>query len=308
MEDIKIEQFKEKLELLGYSRRCQQDYPEEIARFFHYLREEEGLQSLKEVTPQHITAYHTWLRYTPYKENTLRTAIAVSVRLNIVKTFYRLMYQEKLLDHNYAPFISLPKVKSKLPKHVPSIKDMESLLETANGKSLLGIRDRCILELLYATGLRNRELRNVTLDDYDMTEHTLFVHGKGDKDRIVPVGDWVKDILFDYLSTVRPKLDVKQLPYLFLSKRGRKLHRVNLNDMIRKYVKKAGVTYQVTAHSFRHAVATHLLKSGADIRYVQELLGHTKLSTTQVYTRIEISFLQKAHRKYHPREKRSQRK
>jgi integrase/recombinase XerD len=131
------------------------------------------------------------------------------------------------------------------------------------------------------------------------------VKGKGSKDRIVPVGDWVMPYLREYLEVARPKLVNPREPIdlLFLSKNGRMITNCNLNDLVRKYCKRAGIEKRITPHSFRHACATHLLKGGADIRYVQELLGHADLSSTQIYTHIDISFLKKAHSKYHPRER-----
>jgi site-specific recombinase XerD len=166
-------------------------------------------------------------------------------------------------------------------------------------------RDRALFELLYATGLRSEEVRSVTVDNLDKIERTLFVTGKGSKDRIVPVGDWVMPYLLEYLEVGRPGLvdsrDPK--PFLFLSKHGLRLTTANLGDILRKHAAKAGLDTRLTPHAIRHACATHLLKGGADIRYVQELLGHADLSSTQIYTKIDITFLKQAHKKYHPRER-----
>ena len=132
-----------------------------------------------------------------------------------------------------------------------------------------------------------------------------MVTGKGSRDRVVPVGGWVMPYLLEYLEAARPRLINPRdpLPLLFLSKNGRMITFANLGDLIRKYCKRAGIETNITPHTFRHACATHLLRAGADIRYVQELLGHAQLSTTQIYTKIDITFLKQAHKKYHPREK-----
>jgi integrase/recombinase XerD len=182
---------------------------------------------------------------------------------------------------------------------------MQTLIESVLPTNPLSIRDRCIVELLYATGLRNQELRTLPVGNVDLTEKTLFVTGKGSKDRIVPVGDWVMPYLLEYLEAARPKLINLREPteLLFVSKNGRMITEANLGDMIKKYARKIGLDIPITPHSFRHACATHLLKGGADIRYVQELLGHSDLSSTQIYTQLDISFLKQAHKKYHPRER-----
>jgi integrase/recombinase XerD len=148
-------------------------------------------------------------------------------------------------------------------------------------------------------------VRTLTVDSFDITEKTFLVKGKGGRDRIVPVGDWVIPYLMEYLTASRPRLINSREPsdLLFVSKNGRRIINCNLNTLIGKYAKKAGLESRITPHSFRHACATHLLKAGADIRYVQELLGHAQLSTTQIYTKIDITTLKAAHKKYHPRER-----
>ena len=305
MDVIKIHQFTEKLELLGYSKRCIADYPAYLRLFFRYLEEHENLRNVADVKPEHITGYHTHLQYTKRKSGSYLTSATVRTRLNIVKTFYRVMFEENLVDGDYAAGIILPKRRKSLPRHVPSEKEMQTLLDSILPADPITTRDRALLELLYATGVRSEEARSIALDQLDLTEKTLFVVGKGAKDRIVPVGEWVMPYLREYLEANRPKLLNRREPtvLLFLSKNGRMITNCNLNDLIRKYCKRAEIVNRITPHSFRHACATHLLKGGADIRYVQELLGHADLSSTQIYTKIDISFLKKAHSKYHPRER-----
>jgi integrase/recombinase XerD len=215
------------------------------------------------------------------------------------------MHREKLVERDLGPLITIPKRKSSLPHHVPGEKEMQSLLNAIVPTDAITTRDKAMLELLYATGMRNEEIRTATVDNLDIPERTLLITGKGSKDRVVPLGEWVIPYLVEYLEASRPKLlNLKQpTNLLFISKTGRRISNGNLGDIIRKYTKKAGIEQTITPHSFRHACATHLLKAGADIRYVQELLGHGDLSSTQIYTRIDISFLKKAHRRYHPREK-----
>ena len=306
MEEIKVHQFREKLELLGYSKRTVKDYPDYLRLFFKYLEKEEDICQVSDILPEHITGYHAYLQYNKLnRNNTWLSSVTIRSRLQTVKTFYQVMHQERLIEHDYAPLIIMPKSKRGLPKHVPSEKDMQMLLDSIKPVNVMTTRDRAILELLYATGVRNRELRELRVENLDFDEKTLFVNGKGSKDRVVPVGDWVLPYLREYLEAVRPKLINPRMPeeWLFLSKNGRIITNGNMGDLIRKYTTRAGIDSPITPHSFRHACATHLLKGGADIRYVQELLGHADLSATQIYTKIDISFLKQAHKRFHPREK-----
>jgi len=305
MEEIKLHQFREKLNLSGYSKRVVKDYPDYVRLFFKYLEQEEDIHSVADIIPEHITGYHAYIQYKKLnKKDTYLSSVTIRVRLQTVKTFYAVMYQEKLVKQDYAPLIKIPKRKKSLPKHVPSEKDMKILLESIQPDNSLRIRDRTMLELLYATGIRSDELRTITVDNLDLQEKTVLVCGKGSKERVVPIGDWVLPWLREYLEVSRNKLLTvnNQTDLLFISKNGRKLTEGNLCALVHKYVKKSGLDYRITPHSFRHACATHLLKNGADIRYVQELLGHSDLSSTQIYTKLDIGFLKKAHKKYHPRE------
>ena len=305
MEEILLHQFAEKLELLGYSKRVIADYPASVGFFFVYLDEKENVSSIADVLPSHITGYHTHLLYGKQKDGSKLSGGSVCARLVAVRSFYRIMFAEGLEPHDYAHLILIPKQRSPLPKHVPSEKEMLILLESVVPVNVLSIRDRALLELLYATGIRNEEARTLAVSSLDLEQKTLFVTGKGSKDRVVPVGDWVVPYLLEYLEVARSKLVNKKEPteLLFVSKNGRQITNCNLGDLIRKHTKAAGLENRITPHSFRHACATHLLKAGADIRYVQELLGHADLSSTQIYTKLDITFLKLAHKKYHPRER-----
>lgn len=302
IEEIKLHQFAEKLDLLGYSQRCIKDYPYAVSRFFSYLEEKEDVVSLQQVTQHHITAYHTYLQFGRFYKGKHLATRSVTYFLDPLKTFYRIMYQERLVPIDLSSYVVPPKRHSYLPRNVPGSEKMAALLNAADGKDLLSMRDRCILELLYATGIRNQELSLLTLDDYNNAEGTLLVTGKGSKDRIVPAGWWTVEYLNEYIQVIRPKLIKKPTKVLFLSKRGIALRRNVIGYIVAKYAKKAGLD-NVTPHTFRHACATHLLQNGADIRYVQELLGHAYLSSTQIYTRVDISYLKKVHTACHPRER-----
>jgi integrase/recombinase XerD len=305
MDEIKLHQFAEKLELLGYSKRCIADYPAYVRLFFQYLDEKENVRTAAEIKPEHITAYHAHLQYSKRNDGGYLSTATVRARLQVVKTFFTVMHQEGAVSQDIAGLIKLPRTKQSLPKHVPTEKEMKRLLDSIAAENVITTRDRALLEVMYATAVRSEEVRSLTVDSLDIPEKTLMVAGKGSRDRVVPVGSWVMPYLLEYLAAARPKLVNPRdpQPLLFLSKNGRMITLANLGDLIRKYCHRAGIDSNITPHSFRHACATHLLKAGADIRYVQELLGHAQLSTTQIYTKIDISFLKKAHKKYHPREK-----
>jgi integrase/recombinase XerD len=290
MDEIKLHQFAEKLELLGYSKRVVADYPASLRQFFRYLADHESVDTIA---------------FGKTKRGEYLSSGTVCARLLAVRSFFRIMHDERLIDRDLATAVTMPKHRAPLPSRVPGEKELQTLLDSIAPNSSITTRDRAMLELLYATGLRNEELRGLTLDNLDIAEKTMFVHGKGSKDRIVLVGGWVMPHLLKYLESARPLLHSSRNPtdLIFVSKNSRRITNCNLNDLIRKYARRAGLEHRITPHSFRHACATHLLKAGADIRYVQELLGHADLSSTQIYTRLDITFLKAAHRKYHPREK-----
>lgn len=298
MEEIKVHQFKEKLELRGYSKRTIVDYPEEVRRFFEYLSSEESLNTVKDVELEHINGYHTFMKFCSKRKLSTKT---VHYRLSAIKTFYKIMSEEGLLKNDLSESIVLPKDRKNLPKNIPSQSQIITMLNEIDSCNPMTLRDRAILELLYATGIRNQELRTITLDDYNDLESTLLVSGKGSKDRVVPVGLWVKPHLAEYLKEVRPRLVKEHTDIFFITKTGKPLLKSDLVNIVKKYSERSGIE-KLTPHTLRHACATHLLQNGADIRWVQELLGHADLTSTQIYTKVDISFLKKAHGKYHPRE------
>jgi integrase/recombinase XerD len=304
MEEIKLHQFAEKLDLQTYSPRSIKTYCDDVERFFAWLSEHEGLQSLDEVNERQLSAYHAHLQYSKTAKGTYLATTTLHHMLYAVKLFYRFMHQERLIKHDYAHLITPPRQKRGLPKNVPGEQDIAAMLDSVKPTNLLDIRNRAILELLYATGIRNMELRLLTLEDLNLSERTLFIHGKGAKDRVVPLGSWVVPYLTEYLEAVRPKLlRSKKSDLLFVTKSGNEIPAENLCYIVRTRAKAAGITQRLNPHTMRHACATHMLRGGADIRYIQELLGHAELSTTQIYTHVDISMLKKAHKQFHPREK-----
>jgi len=167
----------------------------------------------------------------------------------------------------------------------------------------LGLRDRAMLELLYSTGIRVSELAALNVGDLDLRNAELRVRGKGSKERIVPLGEVVREYLGRYLSASRPYLAPTEKPALFLSLRGKRFHYTNISFLVRSYGRKAGIRKRVSPHGLRHTCATHLLQGRADIRHIQRILGHASIATTQRYTRVEIADLKKVLKRCHPRER-----
>lgn len=302
MEQIKLHQFREKLQLLGYAKRSCIEYTDEVERFLRHLEEKESVGSVLDIKPEHIQAWHAHMTFEASAVYKRRLASGtVWHRLQVIRMFFKIMYQENLLPFDYTAAVILPKYQRSLPKQVPDVNAIRRLLQAAVPDGPLGKRDRFMLELLYATGIRNQEICELTLQRLNIQDRTVHVTGKGSKDRVVPLGEWVIPYALEYLHTGRPYLvRLVDTDLLFPSRNGWPLPRQNLNWILRKYANIAGLPNKITPHILRHACATHMLQAGADIRYVQELLGHEDLNSTQIYTRVTIGDLKKAHLKYHP--------
>ena len=211
-----------------------------------------------------------------------------------MRQLFKYMAAEGIIKENPSLLIQGPKVGRPLPK-VISQKDVEALLAAPDRNSRLGLRDGAMLELLYATGLRVSELINVKKENWH--DGWLVVRGKGGKERLVPYGDQARDLVAKYLNT---RLH-KDSPYVFLSSRGKPMTRQNFWDRVKRYAKQAGIGKSVSPHTLRHAFATHLLMHGADLRAVQVMLGHSDITTTEIYTHIAQERLRQIHEKFHPR-------
>ncbi|UCD20312.1 MAG: site-specific tyrosine recombinase XerD [candidate division WOR-3 bacterium] len=229
------------------------------------------------------------------------SAVSINRKISTLKTFYRFLVQTKVLSDNPSVDLELLKVQRRLPV-VLSVDEVEAIVEAADAKTPLGLRDRACLELLYSSGLRISELLNMRVNDLNLKEKLLSVIGKGNKQRLVPFGRRAEQAVEGYLDAGRPLLlKGRSSSNLILSARGRRLSRMGFLKILRGYLLKSGIKKKVTPHTFRHSFATHLLEGGADLRVVQELLGHADISTTQIYTNIDREYLKEVHRAYHPR-------
>ncbi|MEO0189597.1 MAG: site-specific tyrosine recombinase XerD [candidate division WOR-3 bacterium] len=229
--------------------------------------------------------------------------VSINRKISAMRSYYAFLYSNNCIDKNPAEDLEVLKVGRKLPQTL-SIEEVNAIIESAEEKTPAGLRDRVCLELLYGSGLRISELLNLKISDIMTKEELLSIIGKGNKQRFVPFGKKALRAIQEYLRQGRPALmKKKKSPYLILNARGNKLSRMGFLKILRKYLIKSGIRKKITPHTFRHSFATHLLQAGADLRAVQELLGHSDISTTQIYTHIDREYLKQVHREHHPREK-----
>lgn len=272
-------------------------YQNDIKRYLSFLKNK-GLTELFEVKPSDILALINFL-------NELGFAPASSARnLSAIRMFHRFLVGEGYLQNDPSINISYPKQAKNLPS-VLNQQEIERILDQPNLSELRGIRDKAMLEFLYAVGIRVSELISVALSDLFFTEGFIRVFGKGSKERLIPIGEQAVYYTNQYLRQVRPIIAKKSgsRNVVFLNWRGKPLSRMGFWKILRSYVVQAGIKKKVTPHTFRHSFATHLIEGGADLRAVQEMLGHADISTTQIYTHLDREYLKEVHRQFHPREK-----
>lgn len=236
------------------------------------------------------------------KDNEMELA-TIARRLVAIKVFFRWLFQERLIPVEITAVMDSPKLWRILPDYL-SEKETDALLSafSASGKDPLELRNRCILELMYSSGLRVSECAGAKLGDINFNESLIRVCGKGSKERLVPVGAAAVRLLGKYLETSRPALaKIQGVAELFISHRGRKLDRERIWSIVKLAAAKCGISKNIHPHTLRHSFASHLLEHGADLRIIQEMLGHADISTTQIYTHIEQKKLLSIHKNFHPR-------
>lgn len=293
---------------------------EDLEEYIRYLQIERGLadntiESYKRDLNQYLVyleknELRDWMKIDRYTilsfmqelKETKKSSATVIRMVSSLRKFHQYLKQEQRSSVDPMLHIDTPKKAQHLPK-VLSMTEVEKLIETPNTNEILGLRDRAILEVMYATGLRVTELTELKMDDLHLSLGLIQTIGKGDKERIIPIGDLAIKWIENYLKYSRNKLEKpsKRSPYLFLNHHGRKLTRQGIWKNLGALVKKAGIEKEVTPHTLRHSFATHLLENGADLRVVQELLGHSDISTTQIYTHITKQRMAKVYKTYHPR-------
>lgn len=297
------EQFYEYLKVKAFTESTRKSYRIYLNKFLNYLKSE-SVVSLEEITPSIIYNYQTHLYYAQAKSGKPLSVLTQHNALVVVKTFFSFLLETDKLAMDPSSGVHLPRKPQTLPDTM-TVQEMDRLLEQPDCGTVLGFRNRAIMEVLYATGMRNSELCKLDVYDAHLDNEEIHIrHGKGGKERLVPLGEIACEYAREYLQTIRPKIvkDNKEQS-LFVSKSGKRIDPTDLLLMIKTYAKQAKLEKRITPHTFRHTCATHMLQGGADIRYIQMMLGHESITSTQIYTHVEITDLKAVHRQYHPREK-----
>lgn len=265
-------------------------YKNDLEKYYKYMQSKK--KNIDDITKKEIEGY---LKYLNEEKLSMST---ISHNISTIRSFYKFLAIDKNLKNNPIELIELPKLKKRIPK-VLSEEDINNLL-TIKCNNNFDIRNKAMLELMYSTGVRVSELVNLTIYDIDLTEDIIKVFGKGSKERIVPLGDMALDSLKDYLKVRKEMLKKENNDYLFLNNHGKKLTRQGFFKIIKNLAKEKNIKTEFSPHTLRHSFASHLLKYGADLRSIQELLGHSDLATTQIYTHIENDTKKEIYHKSHP--------
>jgi integrase/recombinase XerD len=291
------------------------ELPKEVESFLNYLTVERGLSTnsigaykndlssfFLEVKKEPLDVKRDDIRqYLSAEKKRGMSGSTTARRLVTLRNLYRFLLLEKIAVEDPTENIESPKSIKSLPSYL-SEEEVERLLEAPDIKKNLGIRDKTMLELFYATGIRVSELASLNMEGLNMMAGYILVMGKGSKERIVPFGEVAGDWMKTYIAGSRLKiLKNKESKCLFVTSRGKGMSRQNIWMLLERYAKVAGITKHLSPHTLRHSFATHLLRHGADLRSLQILLGHSDISTTQIYTHIEQERLKEVYKKYHPR-------
>lgn len=302
MIEIYTKEFLEKLKHeKSYSKHTLRAYQNDLIQFKDFL-EAEKCKGLKYINHLLLRKFLAFLRSKSFSTTTIARKVAA------LRSFFKYLNQQGIIVQNPFEILRTPKQAKKLP-HFLSINDVNTLLETPDETKTFGLRDRAILETLYSTGIRVSELVNLDKDDVDFYGELMKVQGKGKKERLVPLGSFAIKAIKKYMNTQSEKKqpekgswkDLSKKSPLFLNKYGDRLSSRSVARLLDKYLKMTGVNLLTSPHTFRHSFATHMLDKGADLRSVQELLGHSNLSTTQIYTHVTTERLKQVYDKTHPR-------
>jgi len=276
-----------------------QSYRNDLERYLKFLARDLRIQKLDGVTLDHIEQY--------LEELSAMDLSVSSIARNIssIRGFHEFAVVEGMAEANPAELVELPKKAQKLPE-VLNAEEVAAIIDIPNRETDAGIRNAAILETLYATGMRVSELTSLELDKLIFEIGFIRVVGKGNKERLVPVGEMAQSAIEHYIEVVRPKFLSDKNPQkaknkVFLSQRGNPISRMSIWNIVNDAAERAGIEKNVYPHIFRHSFATHLLEGGADLRAVQEMLGHSSIITTEIYTHVDRSLLHQVHKEFHPR-------
>lgn len=280
----------------NYSNLTIEGYEKDLFLFLEYLNEE-NIRKYGDIEYKHIRNYITYLYNLKYTNKT------ISRHISSVRSFFKYLKKEKIIENNPLILISNPKLDKKLPKFL-NYQDIEKVLNAFDNNNYIGLRNSLILEILYSTGIRVSEICNIKLADLSINNKTIKINGKGNKERIVYFGSICLELLRLYLKNSYNKLNINNLDYLLLSKTGRKINEREIRYIVDDAARITNLDVKLSPHVLRHTFATHMLNYGADLRSVQELLGHENLSTTQIYTHLSNEKIRNIYLNAHPRARR----
>ncbi|MBP3222860.1 MAG: site-specific tyrosine recombinase XerD [Actinomycetaceae bacterium] len=268
-------------------------YEADINKYVQHLISR-GVTNVHDITEEDVESFADYLEY--------MAPSSIARSIISIRNMHKFFYEENISHYDPARNVKPPKTPERLPKAL-SVDEIQRLLDTTNGDDIISMRDKALLEIMYGTGARVSEAVNITIDDIDLHESSIRLFGKGKKERVLPLGSYAKTALETYLVRSRPALSAKGKgnSYVFLNKRGNQLSRQSVWEIIKTRSKKAEIEKDISPHSLRHSFATHLLHGGADIRVVQEMLGHTSVTTTQIYTYVTVDTLREVYALAHPR-------
>lgn len=271
-------------------------YKSDILNYLYYLENVAMINDVRKITTDHILSYLAYLKKMGY------SSTSSSRELSAIKSFHKFLMLEHYTKQNSALTITTPKIDKKLPV-VLSVDEVMQLLNHLDTATPYNARNQAMIEVMYGTGLRVSELVNLKLNELHLTSKMISTTGKGSKERIVPINDYAAKILREYIVTYRPMLikKGKNTNYVFLNNLGEPLSRQSFFLILKKLAKEVGITKEISPHTLRHSFATHLLESGTDLRYIQEMLGHEDISTTQIYTHLSKQKLKDVYSHAHPR-------
>ena len=308
--DELLDSYSKHLQALNRAPKTVKQYVQWVQRFFDFA-ETQGVKTPADVTSAHLLAYQKHLAGLVNKKGRIHTIKVQNHHMIGIVMFLRYLCAEGILAHNPAQNVKYAKTPQELPHDILSISEIKKMLRAPDVQTVMGYRDRTILEVFYSTGIRKAELLNLKVEDVNLESGVLMIRqGKGGKDRVVPLGRIATRFVETYITGIRPTfLQIRSLAAksqekrLFLSLQGLPLSKNALASRIEIYRRMANISHAVTPHTFRHSCATHMIRNRANIRHVQEMLGHMNLNTTEKYLHLTITDLKEAHHKFHPREK-----
>lgn len=271
-------------------------YKRDLAKYHAFIENRQRIDNIANVSQRNLRAYVRYLNAENISPNSIKRAISC------IRNYHQFLVSEGKMDNNPVLQIDTPKVARKLP-NVLSVEEIDKILHFIPKKAPMAKRDIAIFEMMYSCGLRVTELCNFKMSNILWDSEMIRVDGKGGRQRFVPIGPIARTNLKNYIDKERPALIKKNpnIPELFLSRNGNKLTRMMIWILLKKWTSTAEITKEVSPHTLRHSFATHLLEGGADLRSVQEMLGHADISTTQIYTHLDKEHLKEVHRTFHPR-------